>query len=61
MAIKPGLLHDPETLKSLAKQLREEADRAEARAEKLKSGEMEVGCAQGCWNTLSTCVYIEWL
>lgn len=58
MTVKPGLLHDPETLTSLAKQLRSEADRMEARAQKLKTGEEKVGCAQGCWATLSACVYI---
>lgn len=59
MTEKVGLLHDQEYLKGLAKQLRIEADRAEARAEKLTSGEMEVGCASGCWNILSTCIKIQ--
>lgn len=59
MAEKGGLLHDPETLRSLAKQLREEADRAEAKAEKLAKGVEAVGCAPGCWQILSTCIYIQ--
>ena len=54
-----GLLHQPEALRALAKQLREEAERAEARAEQLKSGQMKARCAPGCWNILSTCVWIQ--
>jgi hypothetical protein len=56
---KAGLLHTPEYLISLAKQLREEANRAEARAKNLESGNEKVGCTPGCWNTLSTCIYVQ--
>jgi hypothetical protein len=54
-----GIFHNPEYLKGLAKQLREEAARAEARASKIESGAMAVGCASGCWNVLSTCIAIQ--
>lgn len=54
-----GILHRPDALRSLAKQLREEADRAEARADGLEKGVQKVGCAPGCWNTLSTCIYVQ--
>jgi hypothetical protein len=54
-----GILHDPEKLKSLAKQLREEAHRAEARAAELESGKATAGCQPGCWNVLSTCIYVQ--
>jgi hypothetical protein len=56
---KPGILHTPEHLRGLAKQLRDEADRAEARASNLESGKEAVGCASGCWNVLSTCIKIQ--
>lgn len=59
MADKPGLLHDPEYLKGLAKQLRTEADRAEARAKRLQSGQEQVSCLPGCWNSLTTCFFIQ--
>jgi hypothetical protein len=54
-----GILHDPEKLKSLAKQLREEAARAEARAANIQSGKTAKGCDPGCWNILSTCIQIQ--
>jgi len=56
---KVGLLHQKDALKSLAKQLREEADRAEARAKRLEEGVEKVGCESGCWNLLSTCIQIQ--
>jgi len=59
MADQPGLLHQPEYLQGLARQLREEADRAEARAKRLSSGEEKVGCESGCWNVLSTCIQVQ--
>ena len=59
MAQKVGILHDPESLKGLAEQLRDEANRAEARAELLSSGKMKPTCESGCFNILSTCMYIQ--
>lgn len=56
---KPGFLHTPEHLMSLAKQLRSEADRAEARAERLTNGSEEPECKPGCWNIQSTCIKIQ--
>ena len=53
-----GLLHQPEVLRSLAAQLRAEAERAEARAERLATGKESVGCTQGCWNIFSQCVWL---
>ena len=58
---KAGLLHQPEALKSLAKQLREEADRAEARAKALEKGTAKAMCEPGCWNCYSTCIAVQWL
>lgn len=54
-----GHLHQPEYLRGLATQLRAEADRAEARASRLSSGEEAVGCEPGCWNILSTCIQVQ--
>ncbi len=59
MADNVGLLHDPKALHGLAKQLRSEADRAEARAKKLEAGDLKASCLPGCWNSLSTCIYIQ--
>lgn len=59
MADKPGLLHTPEYLNGLAEQLRLEADRAEARAKRLQSGEEKASCGSGCWNILSTCIQVQ--
>lgn len=56
---KAGHLHQPEYLEGLAQQLRAEADRCEARAKRLTSGEEEVGCSPGCWNVLSTCIQVQ--
>lgn len=56
---KPGLLHEPEHLRSLANQLRAEASRCEARASRLERGEEAVGCSPGCWNVLSTCIQVQ--
>lgn len=58
---KPGLLHTPEHLRSLAQQLRAEATRCEARAARLERNEEEVSCQPGCWNVLSTCIQIQQL
>ncbi|PVX28754.1 hypothetical protein [Sphingomonas pokkalii] len=55
----PGHLHTPAYLEGLATQLRAEADRAEARAKRLKTGEELAGCEPGCWNILSTCIQIQ--
>lgn len=54
----PGIMHDPEKMKGLAQHLREQADKLEAQAEKLK-GQKFGGCAPGCWNTFSTCQYVQ--
>lgn len=56
---KAGVLHQQDALASLAAQLRKEAERAEARARKLHTGEVKVSCNPGCWNILSTCIMIE--
>jgi hypothetical protein len=56
---KAGVLHQQDALASLAEQLRKEAERAEARARRLRSGEEKVSCAPGCWNILSTCIMVE--
>ncbi len=56
---KPGILHTPDYLKSLAEQLRSEATRAEARAARLERGKEKVGCDPGCWNVMSTCIAIQ--
>ncbi len=54
------ILHNPDELRSLAVQLRAEATRAEARAEKLTKEMMpRPRCAPGCWNSLSTCIMVE--
>ena len=53
------ILHDPEKLRSLAKQLREEADRAEVKAKGIEDKTIEKRCPSGCWNVLSTCVRVE--
>ena len=55
----PGHLHEPEYLNGLAHQLREEADRAEARAKRLVAGDESASCAPGCWNILSTCIQVQ--
>jgi len=54
-----GHLHQPEYLQGLAEQLRQEADRAEARAKRLSSGDEKASCASGCWNILSTCIQVQ--
>jgi len=54
-----GHLHQPEYLQGLAEQLRLEADRAEARAKRLSSGEEKASCGAGCWNILSTCIQVQ--
>ncbi|MBK1622882.1 MULTISPECIES: hypothetical protein [Hyphomicrobiales] len=59
MATEAGHLHQPDYLRGLAKQLREEADRAEARAKNLETGKEAVGCDPGCWNVLSTCIQVQ--
>ncbi|MEY9101450.1 hypothetical protein ABIA24_004423 [Sinorhizobium fredii] len=56
---KPGLLHQPDFLLSLAAQLRSEAVRAEARALRLRDGIEKAGCDSGCWNLLSTCIQLQ--
>ncbi len=56
---KAGLLHTPDYLRGMAEQFRLEADRADARAAALESGEMEVSCGSGCWNILSTCIQVQ--
>ena len=60
---KAGLLHQPEALESLAKQLREEADRAEARAKALERGtaKAEYCSGAGCWTLLSTCIMLGYI
>ena len=55
----PGHLHQPDYLQGLAQQLRAEADRAEARAKRLASGEENASCESGCWNILSTCIQVQ--
>lgn len=59
MSNEAGHLHSPDYLRGLAKQLRDEADRAEARASRLESGAEKVACDPGCWNVLSTCIQIQ--
>lgn len=59
MADSAGHLHQPDYLRGLANQLRDEADRAEARAKRLETGAEQVGCEPGCWNTLSTCIVVQ--
>lgn len=54
-----GHLHDPEYLKALAERLRVEASRADARAERVRTGVEAAGCAPGCWNILSSCIFIQ--
>jgi hypothetical protein len=56
---KPGLTHQPDYLRGLATQLRQEADRAEARAHRLESGHEAASCEAGCWNVLSTCIAVQ--
>lgn len=57
--IKAGVLHQPEYLRALAVQLREEANRAEARAARLASGAEKASCESGCFNLVSTCIKIQ--
>ncbi|WP_026379724.1 hypothetical protein [Afifella pfennigii] len=59
MADQAGHLHQPDYLRGLAKQLRDEADRAEARAKRLESGQEKASCESGCWNVLSTCIKVQ--
>ncbi len=59
MANKAGMLHTPESLHSLAAQLREEADRCDARAKNIDQGFMEISCNPGCWQLLSSCIFVE--
>lgn len=62
---KPGLLHQPEALLSLAAQLRSEAVRAEARALRLRDGieKADNDCwnqlSNGCWNLQSSCIRVQ--
>lgn len=56
---KPGYLHQPDVLLSLAAQLRAEASRAEARALRLRDGLEAAACLPGCWNALSTCIQVQ--
>lgn len=53
------LLHTPDVLREIAEQLRAEADRCKARAEKIEGGIIEKECTPGCWNIFSTCIMVE--
>ena len=53
-----GYLHNPEALRKLAQQLRDEAERCEAQAMKVERGEMERGCLDGCFYLRSSCFFV---
>lgn len=54
-----GYLHDPNDMRALAKQLREEAQRLESQADQITQGKMQARCAPGCWNIRSTCFFVQ--
>jgi hypothetical protein len=57
-----SMLNDPETLKGLAKQLRTEAERAEAMAEKIEKEGLatpEPHVPPGCWVIIHQCFAIQ--
>lgn len=57
MTDKQEILNDPEKLKSLAAQLRAEADRAEVKSEKLKL--QSASLQPGCLVLVGQCLYVQ--